>query len=144
MKPVSIKGPAPTRTANPMNKIAADRMTYFVVALGLIAMGTVYVWMGSEAAISTAIGVAVALLNWFIQKFIVGRMLSGRQKSQLGAAGLLFLKMGLLMAGLFVLLRSGFVQLIPFTVGFSTLVVGVIAGGLIQSLTAPQTAENER
>jgi hypothetical protein len=127
-----------------MNRIAADRMTYYVVALGLIAVGSVYALMGSEAAISAAIGVAVGLLNWFIQKFIVGRMLSGGQKSQLGAAALLFLKMGLLMGGLFVLLRSGFVQLIPFTVGISTLVVGVIAGGLIQSLTAPQTAENER
>jgi hypothetical protein len=86
----------------------------------------------------------VGLANWLIQKFIVGRLLSGGQKSQLGAAALLFLKMGLLMGGLFVLLRSGLVQLIPFTVGISTLVVGVIAGGLIQSLTAPQTAENER
>lgn len=127
-----------------MNKIAADRMTYYVVALGLIAVGAVYALMGIEAAKSTAVGVAVGLVNWFIQKFIVGRMLSGGQKSQLGAAGLLFLKMGLLMGGLFVLLRSGFVQLIPFTVGISTLVVGVIAGGLVQSLTAPQTAENER
>jgi len=127
-----------------MTKIAADRMTYFVVALGLIAVGSVYALMGSDAAISTAIGVAVGLLNWFIQKFIVGRLLSGGQKSQLGAAALLFLKMGLLMGGLFVLLRSGLVQLIPFTVGISTLVVGVIVGGLVQSLTAPQTAENER
>jgi hypothetical protein len=128
-----------------MNKIAADRMTYYVVALGLIAVGAVYALMGAESAISTACGVAVGLLNWFIQKFIVGRLLSsGGQKSQLGAAALLFLKMGLLMGGLFVLLRSGLVQLIPFTVGISTLVVGVIAGGLVQSLTAPQTAENER
>jgi hypothetical protein len=127
-----------------MNKIVADRMTYFVMALGVIAVGTVYALLGFEAATSTAIGVAVGVVNWLIQKLIVGRMLSGGQKSQLGAAALLFLKMGLLMGGLFVLLRSGFVQLIPFTVGISTLVVGVIAGGLIQSLTAPQTAENER
>ena len=119
-------------------------MTYFVMALGVVAVGAVYALMGGAAALSTAIGVGVGLLNWFIQKFIVGRLLSGGQKSQLGAALLLFLKMGLLMGGLFVLLRSGLVQLIPFTVGISTLVVGVIAGGLIQSLTAPPTAENER
>src|SRR5690349_6917751 len=127
-----------------MNRIAADRMTYVVIALGVVAVGAVYGLMGADAALSTAIGVGVGLINWFIQKFIVGRMLSGGQKSQLGAAALLFLKMGLLMGGLFVLLRSGLVQLIPFTVGISTLVVGVIAGGLIQSLIAPQTAENER
>jgi hypothetical protein len=128
-----------------MNKIAADRMTYYVVGLGLIAVVAVYALMGGAAAGSTAIGVAVGLLNWFIQKFIVGRLLSGGgQKSQLAASALLFLKMGLLMAGLFVLLRSGLVQLIPFTVGISTLVVGVIAGGLIQSLTAPPAAEHER
>ena len=129
-----------------MNKIAADRMTYYVVGLGLIAVVAVYGVMGARAAQSTAIGVGVGLLNWFIQKFIVGRLLlsSGSQKSQLGAAALLFLKMGLLMGGLFVLLRSGLVQLIPFTVGISTLVLGVIAGGLIQSLTAPRAAENER
>jgi hypothetical protein len=127
-----------------MNRIAADRMTYVVIALGVVAVGAVYGLMGADAALSTAIGAAVGLLNWFMQKFIVGRMLSGGQKSQLGAAALLFLKLGLLMGGLFVLLRSGLVQLIPFTVGISTLVVGVIAGGLIQSLTAPQTAENER
>ena len=87
----------------------------------------------------------VGLANWYLLRFIVGRMLSGGgQKSQLGAAALLFFKMGLLMGGLFLLLRSGFVQLIPFTVGVSTLVVGVLVGGLIQSLMAPQTAENER
>ena len=126
-----------------MNRIVADRMTYFVMALGVVAVGAVYALMGAEAALSTAVGVGVGLVNWLIQKFIVGRLLSGGQKSQLGAAALLFLKMGLLMGGLFVLLRSGFVQLIPFTVGISTLVVGVIAGGLIQSLTAPRTAESE-
>lgn len=129
-----------------MNKIVADRMTYYVVGLGLIAVVAVYGVMGAQAAVSAAIGVAVGLVNWFIQKFIVGRLLlsKGSQKSQLGAAALLFLKMGLLMGGLFVLLRSGLVQLIPFTVGISTLVLGVIAGGLIQSLTAPRAAENER
>jgi hypothetical protein len=119
-------------------------MTYVVIALGVIAVGAVYGLMGAESALSTAIGAGIGLLNWFMQKFIVGRLLSGGQKSQLGAAALLFLKLGLLMGGLFVLLQSGLVQLIPFTVGISTLVVGVIAGGLIQSLTAPQTAENER
>ena len=128
-----------------MNKTAADRMSYYVMALGLITVLAIYGAMGFSAAKSCAAGVLVGLANWYALRFIVGRLLSGRgPKSQLAASGLLFLKMGLLMAGLFLLLRSGLVQLIPFTVGVSTLVVGVLVGGLIQSLTAPQTAENER
>jgi hypothetical protein len=127
-----------------MTKTATDRLSYVVMALGVVATLAIYGAMGFEAAKSCAIGVLVGIANWFIQRFIVGRLLSGSQKSQLGAAAFLFLKMGLLMGGLFVLLRSGFVQLIPFTVGISTLVVGVIAGGLYQSLLAPPTAENER
>lgn len=127
-----------------MNTTRADRLTYYVIALGVVAVVAVYGVLGAQAAQSAAIGVAVGLVNWFVQKLIVRRLLSGGQKSQLGAAALLFLKMGLLMGGLFVLLRSGLVQLIPFTVGISTLVAGVIAGGLIQSLTAPRPAENER
>jgi len=128
-----------------MNKTSADRLSYYVMALGLITVLAIYGAMGLDAAKSTLVGVLVGLANWYILRFIVGRMLSGGgQKSQLAAAGLLFFKMGLLMGGLFLLLRTGLVQLIPFTVGVSTLAVGVLAGGLIQSLTAPRAAESER
>ena len=127
-----------------MTKNAADRLTYYVIALGVIVVAAVWGAMGGAEARSAGIGVCVGLVNWYLLRFIVGRMLSGSQKSQLGAAAVLFFKMGLLIAGLFVLLRSGLVQLIPFTLGVSTLVVGVLAGGLIHSLMAPRTAENER
>jgi hypothetical protein len=127
-----------------MNKTAADRLSYYVIALGLIVVLAVYGAMGAHAARSAGVGVCVGLANWYLLRFIVGRLLSGGQKSQLGAAGLLFVKMGLLIGGLFVLLRSGMVELIPFTLGVSTLVVGVLAGSLYQSLTSPRTAENER
>lgn len=127
-----------------MNKAAADRLSYYVIALGAIVVLAVLATLGGHAARSAGVGVCVGLVNWYLLRFIVGRMLSGNQKSQLGASALLFLKMGLLIAGLFVLLRSGLVELIPFTLGVSTLVVGVLAGGLYQSLLAPRPAENER
>jgi hypothetical protein len=127
-----------------MTKNPADRLSYFVIAFGVIAVLCVFGLMGMDAARSTGVGVCVGLANWYLLRFIVGRLVSGGQKSQLGAAALLFFKMGLLMAGIFVLLRSQMVQIIPFTVGVSTLVLGVLAGGLYQSLLAPRPAENER
>ena len=128
-----------------MTKTAADRMSYYVMALGLVTVLVVYGAMGLHAAKSCGVGVLVGLVNWYLLRFIVGRMLSAAgPRSQLGAAALLFFKMGLLMAGLFLLLRTGLVELIPFTAGVSTLVVGVLVGGLIQSLTGPRTADNER
>jgi hypothetical protein len=129
-----------------MTKTVADRLSYYVMALGLITVLAIYGALGLDAAKSCVVGVLVGLANWYLLRFIVGRLLltTGSPRSQLGAAALLFFKMALLMAGLFLLLRSGLVQLIPFTVGVSTLVVGVLVGGLIQSLMVPRTAENER
>lgn len=124
-----------------MSKTVSDRFSYYVMALGLVVVLAVYGAMGLPAARSAAVGVCVGLANWYVLRFIVGRMLSGGQKSQLGAAALLFLKMGALIAGLFFLLRSGAVELIPFTIGVSTLVVGVLAAGLYHSLLAAPPAE---
>lgn len=128
-----------------MTKNPADRLSYFVIAIGLIAVLGVYGAMGASAARSTGVGVCVGLANWYLLRFIVGRLVAGAgQKSQMGAAMLLVIKMGLLLGGIFALLRSDLVEIIPFTVGVSTLVVGVLVGGLYQSLLAPRTAENER
>src|SRR5690349_6155325 len=99
-----------------MTKNPADRLSYFVIAFGVIAVLTVYGAMGLSAARSTGVGVCVGLANWYLLRFIVGRLVSSAgQKSKLGAAALLFFKMGLLMAGIFVLLHSELVQIIPFT-----------------------------
>jgi hypothetical protein len=64
-------------------------------------------------------------------------------KNQAAFSFVLVAKMGGLMGLIFVLLRSGLVQSIPFTVGVSTLVVGSLAGAFISVLTAP-AAEGKR
>jgi hypothetical protein len=117
-----------------MTKSVSARFSYYVMAFGLIVVAAVYGAMGAGAAKSAAVGVCVGLANWYVLRFIVGFLLSGVATQQLGAAALLFAKLGALIAGLFLLLRSGFVVLIPFTFGVSSLVVGVLAGALHQSL----------
>ncbi len=119
-----------------MTKAALDRLTYYVLALGACVVAGAYAAEGSHFALSTGVGVILGLANWYVLRFIVGRLLSGNQKSQLGGAAILIFKMGALMAALFFLLRSELVAPVPFTIGVTTLVVGVIAGSLFHSLTA--------
>ena len=126
-----------------MSKSALDRMTMFILGLGVAASLGALVLTGPQRALSVATGVVVAVANWYLLRFIVSRVVGGNVRSQGAFSFVLFAKMGGLMALVFVLLRSGHFSPIAFTVGMSCLVVGALLGAFVHVLTANE-AESER
>jgi hypothetical protein len=126
-----------------MSKSALDRMTWFILGLGVAASLGALALSGSTTALSVAVGVSVAIANWYLLRFIVARVVSGNVRRQGAFSFVLFLKMGGLMALVFLLLRSGLFSPIAFTVGMSCLVVGALLGAFVHVLTAAPEAESK-
>jgi hypothetical protein len=113
-----------------MTKAAATRMTVFVAVLGLLTSLTALGLAGSHAGLSTAVGAALALANFLLLRTIVVRIVDGAMDRKGPVIGLLFLKMGALMALVYLVLAREWVEPVPFTVGLSSLVVGLLASSL--------------
>jgi hypothetical protein len=126
-----------------MSRSSSHRLTWFVLGLGLTATAVVSVRMGAKAGLSSGLGVALALANWYLLRVIVGRVTGGAVRGYGRFIFLLMVKMGALLGLIFVLLRSGLVQPLPFTVGISSLAIGVLLGSFVHALTAP-AVESER
>jgi hypothetical protein len=126
-----------------MTKAAAERLTWFIAALGAVVSVAITATQGAWAGASAAAGVAIALANWFVLKLIVDRLLGGSIQRQAGLAIVLIAKMGAFMAAVYLLLMGGYVLPIPFTFGVSTLMAGPLLGSLVHVLMTPKT-ESER
>jgi hypothetical protein len=119
-----------------MSTTLVERLTWFILGIGLVATLCAYALYGRAAGQSTAAGVALAVGNWYLMRFILGRIMTGSMRSKTLFASLLIVKMGVLMAAVFACLHTGLFQAVPFTVGVSCLVVGTLFGSFVQILTA--------
>jgi hypothetical protein len=119
-----------------MTRAAAQRLTWFIVGLGVIAIACMQLLGGVPAAQSAAVGVAVALANWFALRFIVGKVVAGNVRTQARFALLLVVKMAAVMALCLLLVGSRLVEPIAFTVGISTLAIGGLLGSFAHIVSA--------
>src|SRR5262245_2261503 len=126
-----------------MSRSASARLTWFIAGFGVLAIAIMAALRGVDGAVSATAGSAVALGNWFLLRLIVDRVVGGTVRKQVGLSFLLITKMGALIAMVFLLLRSGLVQVIPFTAGVSSLMAGAIVGSFVHVLTA-KPVESER
>lgn len=114
-----------------MNKASATRMTVFVAVLGLLTSVAALLLVGSQPALSVGVGAALALVNFLLLRSIVVRIVDGALHRKGPVIGLLFLKMGGLMGLVYLAIARGWVEPIAFTVGLSSLVVGLIASSFV-------------
>jgi hypothetical protein len=126
-----------------MSRSASARLTWFIAGFGVLAVVFMQLSYGTDAGISAAVGAAVALGNWLMLRLIVDRVVGGTVRKQVGLSFLLIVKMGALVALSFLLLRSGWVQVLPFTAGVSSLMAGALTGSFVHVLTA-KPVESER
>jgi hypothetical protein len=116
-----------------MTKPAPDRLILFVAAFGTVISLASLSMAGGLAGMSTAVGSALALVNLLVLRTIVWRVVSGDIHAKLPLVALIFLKMGAFMALVFWLIAKHWVEPVAFTVGLSSLVVGLIAGSLFRT-----------
>jgi hypothetical protein len=113
-----------------MTKPAPDRLTLSVAAFGaVISLGSFWVG-GSQAGLSTAAGSVLALLNLVVLRTIVLKVIEGDIHNKLPLLALIFIKMGVFMGLVYSAIAHHWVEPIAFTIGLSSLVVGLIAGSL--------------
>ncbi len=114
-----------------MNKQAADRMSAAVAAMGIALTAIAFFVKGQGFAAGTGVGAAVAVANWMLIQWIVGRVTGGSTRGQAAFMLLLVAKMGALMALVYVVLSRGWVQPIAFALGISALFGGLLAGSVL-------------
>jgi hypothetical protein len=119
-----------------MSRAAAERLTNFILGLGVAVAVAVYFARGQFAGVSAAVGVAIAVADWYLLRLIVARVVEGNIKRQAAFAFVLFIKLGALMALVFWLLHRQLVDPMAFTLGMSSLVGGVLIGSFLHILTA--------
>jgi hypothetical protein len=110
-------------------------MSAAVAAMGIVLTVIAFFISGETFAIGTAVGAAVAVANWMLIQWIVGRVTGGSTRSQAGFMLLLVAKMGALMALVYVVLSNEWVQPIAFALGISALFGGLLAGSVLYMAT---------
>lgn len=114
-----------------MNKQTADRMSAAVAAMGVVLTAVAFFLRGETFAVGTSVGAAVAVANWLLIQWIVGRVTSGTTRKQAAFMLLLVAKMGALMALVYIVLSRGWVEPIAFVLGISALFGGLLAGSVL-------------
>lgn len=122
------------KTAGPPRRVAR-RVTFYIAGLGVLL--TLALWLSGrpEWAEGSAAGAALALVNWLLMQWIVGRVIGGAVQRQAGLMLVLVAKMGALMALVYALIRYEVVHAPGFLVGLGALFGGVIVGSLHQLLS---------
>ena len=113
------------------SKSAAVRMTVWVAGFGAATSLAVLAFAGARAGMSAAVGAALALANFVLLRIIVQKIVLGDMQHRGPVVALLFFKMGALMALVYLVIARHWVEPIPFTVGLSSLVAGLISTMLL-------------
>ncbi len=121
-----------------MTKASADRMTLFVAAFGAALTIASYAVAGRAAAYSTLTGAGLGLANFLLLRAIVVRVVEGDMHRRGPFIGLIFLKMGVLMGLVYWVIAKHWVEPVAFTVGISSLVVGLIVSSLFVHIPPTQ------
>jgi hypothetical protein len=126
-----------------MMKSAADRLTLFVAAFGVAISVASLCLAGKSAGFSTTMGSVLALANLMVLRTLVLRVVAGEIHSKMPLVALIFLKMGVFVAIVCLAIVYHWVEPIAFTVGLSSLVVGLISGSLTLTRVTPASSRSE-
>lgn len=113
-----------------------NRTIWSVVLVG-VAMVIVAAFVGgARAAFSVFVGSATGVANLVVIGILVRKLISGRS---LPWGVVSFVKLVVLFGGLFLLLKTGVVQILPLVIGYGALPLGITFG----QRPIPQTADEE-
>jgi hypothetical protein len=125
-----------------MDKAHLDRMAIAIGAIGGFSSAVTFLLAGVWVGFSAAVGAGLALGNFFLYRWIGGRIVGGGIRKQSAFSVLLALKMSLLMGLVYLLIARHWVDPLGFVLGLSALVLGLLAGS-IPYLVGSHTNLNE-
>jgi hypothetical protein len=113
-----------------------DRITTYVAAFGVLLSVAAFA-VSTEVGIGALAGATIAIADWLVTRLVGARLLSGGDRGRTMLSLVLVSKMTLVLGACAAVLWSGHVSALGFVIGISAMVVGVIAGGVHESLAAP-------
>jgi hypothetical protein len=113
-----------------MSKPAADPLVLSVATFGAAISLACLSLASPFSAWSSAVGSVLALVNLVVLRTIVLRVVSGDIHTKLPLLSLVFVKMGLFMFLVFLFINKHWVEPLSFTLGLSSLAIGLITGSL--------------
>jgi|SRR5689334_2591761 len=113
-----------------MTKPTPDPLVVSVALFGAAISLANLSFGGTFSAFSSAIGAVLALVNLVVLRSIVLRVVSGDIHTKMPLVALIFLKMGSFMFLVFWFISKHWVAVVPFTLGLSSLAIGLITGSL--------------
>lgn len=118
-----------------MTKPTPDPLVLSVALFGVAISLASLSFGGTFSAFSSAIGAVLALVNLVVLRSIVLRVVSGDIHTKMPLVALIFLKMGSFMFLVFWFISKQWVAVVPFTLGLSSLAIGLITGSLFAART---------
>lgn len=115
----------PMTTKPPPDRLVPCVATFgAAISLATLGLG------GAFRGWSAAAGAVLALVNLLVLRSILLRVVMGDIHTKLPLLALIFVKMGGVMALVYWLITMHWVEPVAFTIGLSSLVVGLITGSL--------------
>ena len=115
-----------------MTREASARLGHYIAGAGVLVALVAYAVAGVHAAFSAAVGAIVAVANFHVWRWLVGRIVDQRMTSKPALGLLLVSKMVAGLGAVFLLLLLGLVAPLPFIAGLGSLVIGMLFGSAIQ------------
>ena len=106
----------------------AHRLSIHIAIVGVLLTVFAGVSWGSAGVIGTGAGAVMGLVNWYLLKWIVQRLVSREVRQHARFMAIVLMKMGAYLLTAYGLLALGWVQPVPFVVGLGALVGGLFLG----------------
>ncbi len=110
------------------DRTTINRITLYVVGASVALTIVMFAVGGVAMGVGAAVGGAVAIANWLAMRWVGQRLLVASDRGRLVWGTLLALKMAALMGIVWLILSTGMVDPMGFTVGLSGLVLGALLG----------------
>ena len=122
---------------------AIDRITTYVAAFGVLLSAVAFV-VSVDVGIGALAGATIAIGAWLVTRLLAARLLAAGDRGRTLVSLALVSKMALVLLACAAVLSTGRVNVLGFIIGISAMVIGVVVGGLHDSLAAPaQTSESK-
>ena len=126
-----------------MNNPIVTRINRSFAAIALLMVGVaVLSGGGAERGVAALVGAGLAMLNWQVLRWVLGRFMRATERQKAGLMLLVVAKMALLMGLVVVLMIRFELEALGFLLGLSVLFLGPVVGALWAQLSTDVVPED--
>lgn len=117
-----------------------DRITTYVAAFGVL-LSVLAFFVSTEVGIGALAGSAIAIGDWLATRFLGARILAAGDRARTVLSLALVSKMALVLGACGAVLWTNRVSPLGFMIGIGAMVLGVVVGGLHESLATASSSD---